>query len=347
MCLAAQGSGAEGEALSFTGYTEPDILSISVRGLADDAPAATRALVKALLDPHFDTETIRVQQRLMIRQYQAEQEVPVSAARKAGLAALYPASAAALIPECANLVISPTTLQAWLKGHVFPNRVTLAVSGRVGPAEIRRIVEEATATWLPGPEVPVAGPGPASATGMVRSEMSSDESVVFLGARAPKRTDEDYATSLVAMIGLAHGMGSRLFKRLRDDLGLAYTVDGQVVNGSLWPYMFVLVTCTTPNVDRVNSEVAEELGRLSTGPMEPAEIDRARRFADMELLRIRMSDAGTADFLSASVALLPSMPPSGDLWSLADRVQAVGPDRLQAFFARWWHAPSVVQVLGR
>ena len=304
MCLAAQGSGAEGEALSFTGYTEPDILSISVRGLADDAPAATRALVKALLDPHFDTETIRVQQRLMIRQYQAEQEVPVSAARRAGLAALYPASAAALIPECANLVISPTTLQAWLKGHVFPNRVTLAVSGRVDPAEIRRIVEEATATWLPGPE---------SATGMVRSEMSSDESVVFLGARAPKRTDEDYATSLVAMIGLAHGMGSRLFKRLRDDLGLAYTVDGQVVNGSLWPYMFVLVTCTTPNVDRVNSEVAEELGRLSTGPMEPAEIDRARRFADMELLRIRMSDAGTADFLSASVALLPSMPPSPPL----------------------------------
>jgi predicted Zn-dependent peptidase len=177
--------------------------------------------------------------------------------------------------------------------------------------------------------------------------MIADESVVFVGARAPKRTDDDYPTALVAMIGLAHGMGSRLFKRLRDELGLAYTVDGQVVNGSLWPYMFALVSCQGQNVNRVSSETTEELGRLSTGPLEPAEVDRARRFAQMELLRMRMSNAGAADFLSASVAFLPSLPPSGDLWSLADKVQAVGPDRLQAFFAHWWRAPSVVQVLGR
>ncbi len=348
LCLVAQGDGGQDEGLGFSGYTEPDVLSVSVRGLADDGPAATKALIKTLVDPHFEAETIRVQQRLMIRQFQADQEVPISTARRAGLAALYPASAAALVPECANLVISPTALQDWLKAHVVPNRVTLAVSGRVDAAEIRRNVEEATATWLPGPEVPAGGAGPApAAVGSLRSDMIADESVVFIGARAPKRSDDDYPTSLVAMIGLAHGMGSRLFKRLRDDLGLAYTVDGQVVNGSLWPYMFVIATCTALNVNRVSSEATEELGRLSTESLEPAEIDRARRFADMELLRIRMSNAGAADFLSASVALLPSLPPSGDLWSLADKVQTVGPDRLQAFFARWWHAPSVVQVLGR
>jgi predicted Zn-dependent peptidase len=348
LCLVTEAARTQGEGLDVTGYTEPDLFSLSVRGIADDGQAVLQALLNSLLAVHFESETIRAQQRLMIRQYEADQEVPISVARRAGLAALYPASATALVPECAARPLVPLALQTWFKTHVLPNRVTVTVSGRADPAEVRRTVEEATATWLPGPEVPSGGAGPVPPVlGPVRVDMISDESVVWIGARGPKRMDDDYGAALVAMIALAHGMGSRLFRRLRDDLGLVYSADGQVVTGRLWPYMYVVATSGFAGVNRVTSETTEELRRLSADRLSPAEIERARSFAAMELLRMRMSNAGAADFLSVSGALSPALPPSESFWDLADQVQAVGPDRLQAFFARWWRTPSVIQVLGR
>jgi len=313
-----------------------------------DWRAVVAALLRVLSSAHFDSETIAGQQRLLRRLVEAEREVAAAAAARAGLVALYPAARATVRPPVAYAPVAPSALEAFRREVVRPNRLTLVVSGPVPPEEVKRQVADATADWVPGPDPgPAPDPGPPPRTGPFRIEMVADESAVWVGCRGPRPDEEDYAAAVLGMEALARGMGARLFRRLRDDLGLVYGATGQVVAAASWPYMYVLATCEEGQAARVTAEIRAELAKLAAEELSSRELERARRLAGIELLRLRMSNWEAAQYLSSLAAIAPLSPASSGNWRLLDDLQGVGPARLRAFFERWWSHPTVVQVLGR
>jgi len=348
LCLLASASGSPNKGIVLDGSTEPDYIVLSARGSDRHGKEVLDALLGLLSTREFDRETVAGQQRLLRRLVEAEAEVASAVASRAGVAALYPAAADLVKPAAAYSPVPASTLTAFWRQVLKPNRLAIAVSGPVKTEEVRRAIEEAMGAWVPGPDLGPLRPGRRGASqGIVRLRMAGEESVVWLGARGPRPDEEDYPVAIVGMMALAHGLGSRLFRRLRDELGVSYAVGGHVVAGQSWPHMFVMATCEAGDVARVTAEIQGELERMAQEEVSLKELERARNMAVLDLQQVRMSNWRTAQYLATLALLSPQAVGEGRAWAVAEEVARVEAGQLRRFFARWWAQPSVVQVIGR
>jgi predicted Zn-dependent peptidase len=345
LCLTAPAP-AGGRVVPIEGRTEPDFIALAARGTDRNWEDVVRGLLTALTSPRFEGGTVAYQQQLLRRGAEAERELPAAVARRAGLVALYPAAVATVRPAAAYLPVSASALAALWQQVLKPNRVVLAVSGPVEAAAVKAVIEEAAGTWVPGPDVqPPKSLGQAS-QGPYRLEMTAAASAVWVGARGPEPDDADYPAAVVGMEALARGLGSRLFRRLRDELRLTYDVTGQVVAGRQWPYLYVLATCGEEQVTKASAEIRDQIGRMADEALPEGELTRARRAAVLELTRLRMSNYGAAQYLCSLAAMAPGYVEAGSPWRLGADLEAVGSDRLREACGRFWRTPTVVQVFG-
>jgi len=145
---------------------------------------------------------------------------------------------------------------------------------------------------------------------------------------------------------LGNGMGSRLYRRLREELRLAYMLGGQVMSGRLWPYMYVACTCDSVNVDRAREAIEGEVDRLSLERVSAAEIERAREVVATQLLSIEMSNAATAEYLAGAAVLGPASEPVVQPRELAAQIRQVHEEQVTDFAKEWWTRRVTVQLIG-
>lgn len=117
-----------------------------------------------------------------------------------------------------------------LEAFYTPDRMILAVSGAV-PA--REVVAEAAGLFGPaprGPDRPAPDPPPDRPAGRRAGEARDvQQAHLLMGFLAPPAGHPDHVALKVANTLLGGGMSSRLFRVLRDEGGLAYSV------GSVYP----------------------------------------------------------------------------------------------------------------
>lgn len=347
LCILASASPDPQRGIVLDANTEPDYMVFSARGSDRHGLEVLNALLELFGTRDFDTSLIAAQQVLLRRFAEAQEEVAAAVAKRAGLAALYPAAAELLKPAAAYRPVAATTLSAFWRQVLRPNRIALTVSGPVTMEQVRRVVEDVMGGWVPGPDLrPLRSGGPV-ASGVVRLHVGGEESAVWVGARGPRPDEEDYPVALVGMIALAHGMGSRLFRRLRNELGLTYAVSGHVVAARSWPHMYMAATCEPANVARVCGVIQTELQRVAREGMAPKELERAKNMAVLNLQQVRMSNWQAAQYLSTLALLNPRAMSEEKPWAIVDDLRAVEAEQVREFFAKWWMRPSIVQVISR
>lgn len=326
----------------------PDLVMVTGRAPDRSWQAAVAHVLDLVFKVHFDISRVRAAQAILRRADEAENEVPTAVASRAGLAALYPAAARYMRPAVAWAPVTLRLIRQFYRAHFTPNTVAIAVSGPVEAPTVEGYVEEATRSLLPGPAKQPAG--------MValpmrqrkqRIVLAADQSVVWFGARAPRPGAPDYAAAIVAVTMMAQGMGSRLFRRLREELSLAYTVQGQVMAGNLWPYMYVMCTCKAGDVSRAAAEINDELERAGQELAEAAEVERARRVAETEVLKLQMSNWQGAQYLATVATLLPDSFAEWTPARLAHGLSSVEAEEVREVVRKWWSKRTVVEVVGR
>lgn len=165
-------------------------------------------------------------------------------------------------------------LVQFAQDHYTPDNL---VVGLVGNVEHERVVDVIakhfgglTRKAAPQPEVPMI----SAASEHVEEDCEQEQ--VFLGFRAPAITEPSMAVFDVAMTVLGGDSWSRLFHRLRNELGLVYHVDGSY---SGWPHIgtyMIYAGCKPEETDQVLTEILSEIGKFK------AEI------TEDELLRAKM-----------------------------------------------------------
>ena len=125
-----------------------------------------------------------------------------------------------------------------------PGNAVLSVFGDVDPEELRQLLETHLAGWKdqPRPALPVL----ASVTPTPRSEESreKEQAVLALGFPGTSLSSPDrFALELIQEA--CSDMGSRLFMRIRDELGLAYYVGASLLTGQT-PGYFAFYCGTAP-----------------------------------------------------------------------------------------------------
>jgi len=163
------------------------------------------------------------------------------------------------------------------------SRAVIAFCGDVEPAAVKRFLDRRLASWSRGAKL--ASPDETFPPIEARSKAFESERQlvhVYLGHLGIKRTHPDYA-SLVVMdhvLGTGPGFTNRISKRLRDELGLAYTVHASIHSSAgILPGTFTAYIGTSAeNVVTAIEGFRREIRRMQGAKVGKEELELVRSY---------------------------------------------------------------------
>jgi len=174
-------------------------------------------------------------------------------------------------------------LVAFHKKNWIAARAVIAVSGDVEPEAVRRLLERELADWRTGKRLgPASEAFPERGSRVAAFKVSRKQVHLILGHLGVKINDPDYAALVVMdhVLGTGPGFTNRISRRLRDEDGLAYTVNAAIHNsaGNL-PGTFTAYIGTSPeHTQRALGGFLEEMRRIQDEPVGAAELDVAKNY---------------------------------------------------------------------
>ncbi len=169
-------------------------------------------------------------------------------------------------------------LRAQHKKYWVASRGLIGVCCAADPREVKAFFERRLSGWKPGkPMVRRHAEFPAPKAGVQVFSAKRKQVHVYLGHLGIRRNDPDYAALVVMdhVLGQGPGFTDRISRRLRDELGLAYTVNAGISSSAgLSPGTFTAYIGTSP--EHVTTAVDHFLLELRRIREEPVPVDELR-----------------------------------------------------------------------
>lgn len=163
--------------------------------------------------------------------------------------------------------IQRSHLSAFHRKCWMPQRALFALCGDVDPEEVRALFDRRLASWKRGDDLPP--PEPVFPPRAVRQSVFQSERAqvhLHVGHLGIRRNHPDYPALVVMdhVLGTGPGFTNRISKRLRDELGLAYTVHASIHhNAGIHPGTFTAYIGTSPqHVETALGGFLDEIRRL-------------------------------------------------------------------------------------
>lgn len=176
--------------------------------------------------------------------------------------------------------LDQTHLRHYHRTHYTANQLVVAVAGGVEEQEVRRVFED---FWprLPAGRRARCKPAPSADQtprfGLVNRQV--EQAQLAVGFRTcPQDDPRRFALRILNAI-LGENMSSRLFVRLREDLGLAYAVHSSTSFFRDTGDLAIFCGLDPAHLGRAFRVIIEELGRLARRAPARAEFERAREYA--------------------------------------------------------------------
>lgn len=260
----------------------PDYAELTLAAPAEEMGECAGLMRRLLFAPQFTQEALETERARVIREIAAVDELPTGRALRCFYEQLYPGIGAGDMDAADPAAIAALTLEEirrFHSKHYLPNATVLTLSGGVDEARAVAALRTAMSTVLPGARVAEAPLPPPAADGEPeRLEGSAGTSVYVRGGRAIALGAVDYPAAAVGFTALAAGMDSRLYRALRIERALAYTIVGEFTPSATAPSAFVLVTCNPADLDEVVAVVDREIERIKSEPLSGTELQRAKRY---------------------------------------------------------------------
>ncbi|HET7341160.1 MAG TPA: pitrilysin family protein [Methylomirabilota bacterium] len=190
---------------------------------------------------------------------------------------------------------------AFYRRYVRPDTAIVAVVGDVTVDEARREVLKRLGGWArpatSPPTVPSAGPGGPPRTETIAKELT--QATIQMGRQAVRQVDPDYFPLVVASYVLGGGSASRLYARVRDEGGLAYSVYSWVSPARFGAAVSVAAQTRTAETARVTEILSEELARMTREPVKDDELKLAKDYLIGSFPLRLDTTAKVADFVLA------------------------------------------------
>ena len=280
-----------------------DVEHAEIRGgaLAEHARTLLELIADVALAPAFAEDEVERERRLIVNQIQTRAETPFAIALDALTAQLYGSHPLAL-PVLGRKASIERLGREDLVGHhrrVYRMaNMVLAVSGGVKPESVRRHVERLFALTPAGEmDEPVrSAPTPTRERRVL--DRQAQQAQVLIGFLGPGIGEPDYAPGKIMSAVLGGGVAVRLFVKLREERGLAYSL-GMVNPARRDPASFVAYLSTSDdNVERAESGLRQEIERFRTDGPSEAEVARAKAYVLGNLAMDRRTNARHAWYLA-------------------------------------------------
>ena len=258
---------------------------LSMEVLSGDLKTGLDVFADVLLHPSFPAEPFERERRIQLEFIRAQRDHLLQSCGQAMRRALYGPAGYGLDCSGTQESVQAATLPRLAAFHnrlVVPNNCVLAVFGDIRAAQARAAIQKFLGRWEKTAPVIAAPPTIIGLTEIKRVTGTRDKAQAVLVIGFPGTTllgDDRYPLELLQE-GCSD-LGSRLFLRIREKLGLAYYVGAQNFLG-LVPGYFAFYVGTAP----------EKLGEVEKELMAEAELLRAGGLTDEELRRAKSKVIG-------------------------------------------------------
>ena len=195
--------------------------------------------------------------------------------------------------------------QAWYR----PAQLVLAVAGAIDHEDVLRVARGWRQETDDRPAVaaiaPLSPPEPAPPGSLRVAHRRLSQGNLCIGMPGMARDDPERWTLDLLGALLGDGMGSRLFLELRERRSLVYDVSTFSAMYADCGTFGVHAGFDPDDAERVVGAILDELDRIATEPVAPAELERARAYPRGRL-ELRMEESGAvAGWRGAGETLLP------------------------------------------
>ena len=260
-------------------YGGNNSFGVNAEVLSDDFATGLNLLADVILNPIFPADELEREVEVQVAGIQARKDELLKSASLAMRRALFGNigyGLDSLGTEETITKLKPADLKAFHQKFAVPNNCVLAIFGDVKIGAVRMAVEKAFAGWKKSTAFALNSQ-PSTFNTKQRVEETRDKKQAVLVIGFPGTTihsDDKYALDLLQEC--CSDLGSRLFLRIREQLGLAYYVGAQNFAG-LAPGYFAFYTGTEPaKAAQVETELLKEAELLRTEGLTAEELKRAK-----------------------------------------------------------------------
>ncbi len=261
-----------------------DGTTVSLAVLKKDLELGLDLLAEVLLTPTFPEDELRRKVGEIEGALQRSEEDPDVVAGRALVRLIYPGHPYAHPVAGTIDSVRKLTRDQVIRFHrerYRPDAALIAVVGDVTPDGIRQALLRRLAGWTSPkealtviPEAPAAPP--VTTETITRPDLT--QATVYLGRPGIRQDHPDYFPLVVANYILGGGSASRLYSRVREERGLAYSVYSYLSPGRYGASYAVSLQTRVDAVGEAVRLVREEMTRMARAPVGERELEVAKSF---------------------------------------------------------------------
>jgi zinc protease len=265
---------------SIDSYGGNNSFGVNVEVLSSDFGTGMDLLADVLLSPVFPAPALAREQQVQIAGIRSQKDELLKSASKAMRRALFGDRGYGLDALGTEESVQATRradLKAFHEKLASPNNCVLAIYGDVKTAGVKAAVEKAFARWKSSSPPPAINHKPSTINSLQRVTETRDKKQAVLVIGFPGTTLRAADRHALELLQEAcSDLGSRLFLRIREKLGLAYYVGAQNFVG-LAPGYFAFYAGTEPEkAGLVEKEILKEADLLRAEGLSSEELQRAK-----------------------------------------------------------------------
>ena len=253
---------------------------LNLEVLSGDLKTGLDVFADVLLHPAFPAAPFERERRIQLESIRAQRDQLLQSCGQAMRRALFGPAGYGLDTSGTLESVQAASLAQLAAFHeklVVPNNCVLAVFGDIRAAEVKAAVQKNLGRWKKGAPVIPAPPKTIDLTEIRRVTDTRDkaQAVIVIGFPGTTLLDADRYPLELLQEGCSD-LGSRLFLRIREKLGLAYYVGAQNFLG-LAPGYFAFYVGTAPEkLAEVEKELLAEAALLCADGLTAEELRRAK-----------------------------------------------------------------------
>lgn len=273
----------EGVGGSIDTYGGNNSFGINAEVMSGDFAQGFDLIRDVLLNPAFPAAPLEREREVQLAGIRAQRDHLLQSAARAMRRELFGKTGYGLDvlgTETSVQGIQVDDLRQFYARLAVPSNCVLAIYGDVDPAAVQKAVGQAFGTWgqaasKTSPALPRISATPIAAPRRVTETRDRKQAVMIIGFPGTTlHSAERYALELLQES--CSDLGSRLFLRIREELGLAYFVGAQNFLG-LSPGYFAFYAGTMPEkTELVERELLAEAALLRSEGLSEAELKRAK-----------------------------------------------------------------------
>ncbi len=268
---------------SIDGDAGRDGAAVGLSVLKKDLALGLDLLAEVLLQPAFPEAELKRRSEDVVAAIQRSEQDPQTVANRAMAELLYPGHPYSRpVSGTVDSVrrITREQVVAFHRDNYRPGGTVIAVVGDVTLDQVRRELLSRLGTWsapaTPRPDIPQASSAPPVEARRIERDLT--QATVTLARPGIRQDHPDYFSLTVANYILGGGSASRLYTKVREERGLAYSVYSGLGPGRYGSSYFVGLQTRLDAVNEAVRLVKDEMARMGREAVKPRELDLAKSY---------------------------------------------------------------------